>query len=562
LISPTQTLKTLIADEYKRIRASFDEDSYYAIQILIRRLDALSLFLVESESQTEDEINESRAYLNFGWGPLLKLFLKDIDFHKSHYFIETSSKDIEWADSVIFYAGKLAFCNQILEYEKAKMVEITNPKNNEFAFRYKYGNTSFEYFDKLSANFYKEEIIERIIKEEKLANPFNEKEIKEKLKAIIRNPHGKFISYQSTEEIDGYYNEIGHYHILRIQGYDDFDTLDMFGSLEYGKYVSLVEIITGVAFRHTEACIELAKLNPSVDIHNILTYMFLKDDAIKKFSDSLGVQIEEIEQIFSCITLGKDNYEYYLDSPAITPPMYFQVSDNQLICSVAGCMANPFKILNSELKRRYKRDYDIAVTKREERFRNELFEFFQQERIIKIPKEINISFNGMKTDIDAIVYDTATKTLGLFQLKWQDSFTYSMKERFSRISNLFPKANEWIEKMKIWLSNNSEKSILNALQITKYFPQAKEIKEIYIFILARNNINFTGVEKDEQVAWGSWYQVIESHARVGVIFDDPIREMFVKLKIFSPEERMTRDEMPELGKFDIQLGDYRIYYSQ
>lgn len=552
-------LRSAIESDYEKLRATFTSDPAHAIQILIRRLDVVSLFFWNSAHQAEDQVMESRGYFDFGWAPLLKLFLDNHDFEIQSHLIQTFPKDNQWADSVMLHSGRLAFCKQLLEYEKAKALEFTNPAENEFEITYKENQVGIEYFERVSADFFTDQIIERIIEEKKKPEQFTDEEIKTKLREIIKNPYGKFISYATTPEIDEHYNELGRHHVLRIQGYDDFDINDTFGSIEYRKYLDLIEIICGVAIMHTDACIELTKMNSDVDMHDVLTYLYYKDKTIKIYSNYFGLSDEEIEQILSCVTLTKDNYEYHLSIPAAAAPMYFQVSGNQLIRSVRGCLGNPFRFLNNELKRRYKRDYDSAVNNREKRFRTDLFAFLPNERIIKIPREINLSFRGMRTDIDAVAYDTKTKTLGLFQLKWQDPFAHSMKERFSRISNLFPKANEWIEKINIWLSSNDVKTILNSLQITKYAPQAKEVNEICIFVIARNHIHFTGVKTDERVAWGSWYQLIESLTSTKTEFDDQIKEMFVKLKIYAPEQRMLREEMPERQHFEAEIGDYRVY---
>lgn len=555
-------LKSAIEKDYKKLRETFTFDPYYAIQILIRRLDVISMFFWSSSHQSEDQINESRAYFEFGWCSLLKLFLNDHNFDLEHHFIQTFQSDYKWADSVIIQSGKLAFCLQLLEYEKANAIEFDNPKINEFSIKHKDENIGLEYFERVSFDFYCNQVLKRMIDERKANLPFSEDEIKTKLRSIIKNPYGNFISYETTPEIDEYYNELGKQHCLAIHGYDDFDLNDKFGSIEYWKYLDLVETICGVALMHTQACIELTKMNSEVDMHNLLTYMYFKDKTIKIYSNYFGVDDEEIEQILSCLTLSKDNYEYHLDIPATSPPMYFQVSENQLIRSVAGCVGNPFRFLNNELKRKYKKDYDIAVNNREERFRKDLFGFFPHERIIKIPKEINISFGEMRTDIDAVAYDTETKTLGLFQLKWQDPFAHSMKERFSKISNLFPKAHEWIGKIETWLSNNDIKTILNSLQITKFAPQAREINNICVFVIARNHIHFSRVKTDERVAWGSWYQIIESTASIETKLDDPIKEMFVRLKFSAPEHRMNREEMPERQHFEAKIGDYRVSYAK
>jgi hypothetical protein len=470
---------------------------------------------------------------------------------------------ISWADSNIEFSGKIEFCKQLLSYEKAGLIKIISPKENEFTFSYTHEITGIEQFDKMSMDFYKNEIVERIINEKKKAKPFNEEKIKKELRKIIKNPDGKMISYNTTPEIDDYYNQRGHYHILRLQGYDDFDTKDKFGGIEYWKYVDMIELITGVAIMHMEACLELVKMNPKVNLLNTLSYTYFKDKTISLYSNYLGVDENEIEQIFSCITLSKENFDYYLEYPSTPPPMYFQVSDNLIIRSIAGCISNPFSLLNRELKRKFRSDYDKAVNRREDRFRAELFMFFPDERIIKIPREINISFNGIKTDIDAVVFDSKTGTLGIFQLKWQDPFAKDMTERYSRMSNLFPKANEWVSKMKFWATNNTSKTIFNSLQINKQLKGAQEIKEICCFVISRNQMNFTGMEiDDETVAWSSWHQLIESQARIKTDFDDPIREMFVKIKSFSPERRIKTEKLPQAENIEVQIGKIKVYYEK
>lgn len=558
-MTSAEKLKAVIESQRPKIRQSFSGPSYHAIQHIVRRLDVMNQFYPNSNIDSPEKVLETQEFFNFGWANALKPFYADLDLNEFRPFPLIYPEDISWADSAIIFAGKLGFCKQVLDYEKAKLVEIISPKENEFGFRYYNQEIGVEYFDRVSANFFRDEIIERWIEEKKAKKPFDENKIREQVKSIIQNPLGKLISYATTPEIDEYYNEVGHYHMLRLQGYDNFDTKDEFGSIQYWKYIDLIELIIGVAYMHRDACMELVNRNPNVDMHNILSYTYQKDKTIKIYSNYLGVSDEEIENIISCFTLSKDNFEYYLSYPYVQPPIYFQVSNNMIIRSIAGCMGNPIRLLNNELKRKYKRDYDIAVTKREERFRKELFYFFQPDRIVKIPTGINITINDLKTDIDAIVYDTNTKTLGLFQLKWQDPFAHSMQERFSRISNLFPKAQEWIDKVKAWTENNNAKTILNSLQITKYAPQATEINEIFVFVISRNHMHFTGVKTDDSVAWGSWYQVIESVARIKTTFDDPIRAMFVKLKSFSPDQRMTREDVPSRLKLDFKFSDYRVY---
>ena len=160
-----------------------------------------------------------------------------------------------------------------------------------------------------------------------------------------------------------------------------------------------------------------------------------------------------------------------------------------------------------EFKRKYPQDYFKAVNRREKRFKEQLYHFFPQEKIIKIIENIEIKTDKGNTDIDAILYDKEENILALFQLKWQDPFYNSMTERFSRITNLIPKSIEWIDKIVSLLSNNSVKSILKTLKIN---VDVNELDDVFIFVLSREHVNFTNQKLDKRAIWASWYQIFST----------------------------------------------------
>lgn len=556
-------IKEIIKTETLKIKDTFSGPSYHAIQHILRRLDFIMLFYNDAPGKTEQEVEKLREFYNFGWAPALKPFYNDLDINTHEPFPEVYKEAMNWADGIIQFSGHIAFLTQLVEYEKADLIKLSIPKENEISFSYVVEKAGLEYYDQKSRDFFRDKIVERAIEQKKKKDNLNKEEIKIKLREIISNPNGKYISYDTTPEIDEYYKKKGHYFILGLQGYDEFGENDVFGGVEYWKYLDLVETIVGVAIMHTEACLELTKINPKVDLQNLLTYTYFKDKTIEIYKNHFGASQTEIEQIFSCITLNKENFNYYLEYPAASLPMYVQVSDNMLVRLVSGCLGNPFELLNRELKRKFEKDYFEAVNKREERFRNELFHMFPYPNLIKIPKGVDIKIDGRKTDIDAVIFDTKTMTLGLFQLKWQDPYRKSMRERFSRISNLFKKASEWVEKVEYWLTNTDPNNILDTLDLKKYHKGKIHINEVHLFVLSRNNINFTNVDgMDERVAWGTWYQMIESQAIVKSSSDNPIREAFIKLKTLSPENRMKYEKIPEIPSFETMFGKYRIFYDK
>jgi len=561
--SASTYIKEIIENETLKIKDTFSGPSYHAIQHILRRLDFILVFYGSAQGKTEEEVEELREFYQYGWAPALKPFYNDLNINTLEPFPEVYKEAMNWADGIIQFSGHIAFLKQLVEYERANLIKLSLPKENEISFSYVVENAGIEYYDRQSRDFYRDVIVERMIEEKKKESDLNEEEIKAKLREIIRNPNGKYISYDSTPEIDEYYKKKAQLFILRVTEYDVFGEDDVFGGVEYWKYLDVLIAIVGSALMHTEACLELTKINPKVDLQNVLTYTHYKDKTLDIYKAYFGASQTEIEQIFSCLTLNKENFSYYLEYPAASLPMVIQVSENMLVRLIAGCIGNPFELLNRELKRKFATDYFEAVNKREQRFRDQLYNMFAHPNLIKIPKGIEINCNGRKTDIDAVIFDTKTMTLGLFQLKWQDPFRKSMRERFSRISNLFNKASEWVEKVEYWLTNSHIKDIVDTLDLPKYYQGEIHLNEVHIFVLARNNINFTNVDDmDDRVAWGTWYQMLESQARVQSSTDNVIRDAFIKLKTLSPKHRMKNEKIPAIPNFETRFGKYRIYHDK
>jgi len=62
----------------------------------------------------------------------MKLFLSEHNYNISHQLIQTQKIDNDWADAVLLQSGRLAFCKQLLDYEKAGLLKFNNVKENEF----------------------------------------------------------------------------------------------------------------------------------------------------------------------------------------------------------------------------------------------------------------------------------------------------------------------------------------------------------------------------------------------------------------------------------------------
>lgn len=58
------------------------------------------MFFWNSKHLSEEQVNESREFFNFGWAPLMKLLLNDHNFNIPHQFIQNQKRDYDLVGKV------------------------------------------------------------------------------------------------------------------------------------------------------------------------------------------------------------------------------------------------------------------------------------------------------------------------------------------------------------------------------------------------------------------------------------------------------------------------------
>jgi hypothetical protein len=553
LETPESILRLILSNEKERIRASYSGgDVIIALVEIIRSLDCRTYILGHS-SEVKD-INLLEKY-KYGWALPFELFFNQLTPGDVPVF--PSLKDTEdWADSVIQHGGSIQICQQFLDYKTAGLMDLESEAENHFTFSYSTIYTD-EYYDKSSLAFY-HSVTNKMLEDKTIA--MNEKLplIREKLKSIVRLMYGQFISYTATPELDDFYTTFGYLYLMTTQVIDEFDEADRFGDYSYKDYIDIGEYICKSGIMHRDCCMALAeKHSHKVNLRNILSYCFSLERFSSAYSDYLGWPKTKVKDLASCFCLTKENASYHLGSPKPAPPPYFRVGQDMVIQSVFGCLDRPIYFLNRELKRKFPKDYFNAVNNREKRFKQQLYSFFKEgDRFITLQENVYIKTSNSETDIDAVIFDKERKALALFQLKWQDSFYSSMKERFSRISNLIPKSVEWLDKVDHWLKENSKETIANIL---KAGGAADGIDSIYLFVIARNHVHFTDQQLDERAVWGSWYQVVEAFAKMKKPFGfNPIHEFASEMKLLQPSVRREMEEAEEAEDGTFRFASYTV----
>ena len=208
------------------------------------------------------------------------------------------------------------------------------------------------------------------------------------------------------------------------------------------------------------------------------------------------------------LTLTYENKDTHCFTPGdCAAPAFIKVGQGRVIAPIWGCTTDPFRFMLNELKRKYRSDWDNAVNQREKIFKQDIYALFKDSRFLKLERNLSLKIGGLLlTDVDALIIDRFTGVLGLFQLKWQDRFVSSMRQRESKKINFQKTCNQWVERVYQWLAKNSISEVCKLCGLGD--DDAETVNEFRVFVIGRNAAHFSGGGVlDSRAAWGNWYQV-------------------------------------------------------
>ena len=546
MMKSIKLLNKLIQDERAKVKSFLlRKDDFTKKLLLLELTRAIDLFYLATD-KNNDELN---ALYQYGWNEVLSLIFGKFVNSGKYPLIRSTRESWEWANSIIQHCGRVAFCKKIIAFCKANLAYLDCDEDNN-VYVYFTDVRDWEQFDRDSFNWF-QAFVRAYLKDPKI------KELEKKFPKIQRllqfsvdTWRTHFIQYESIPEIDEYYDKLGYLISLPMVGRENFSDNAKFGGIEYKNYCQVLEVIIGIALKHVAFCKALVEKEASTKLENITTIVKERNLLAESVARYMAFDIKDVQQILDCLTLSTENGLHHLSIRQGPPPPFIKLADNLIIQSIAGCQANPYEFLNRELKRRYEKNYFMAVNEREGIFRDQLYYMFPENYFKKIKKAITVKWDNIETDIDAVIFDSDSKTLALFQLKWQDIFGHSLKERYSRITNFYPKTVEWIEKIELWLKSNNQKTILSTLGL----GNENGFDKVLIFVINRNAAFFTGFNPDERVAWATWYQFFRIFSNIPKNMSNKLGILYKIIKKNSPVYK----EPQELGDYKFKLGGYNL----
>ncbi|HVL22652.1 MAG TPA: hypothetical protein VM450_01120, partial [Thermomicrobiales bacterium] len=221
-----------------------------------------------------------------------------------------------------------------------------------------------------------------------------------------------------------------------------------------------------------------------------------------------------------------------------------------------GLTSEPLLFLSRELRRRDAQAYHNVAFLREDVFRQELYALFADRRFVVSPGRIVLRRDkgDVRTDVDAVVFDRKTGTLGLFELKSQDPFARSTAELTRQRDNILY-ANRQIAGALDWLKRHGGDDLLNRVDI----PTAKKfrVQKVFPFVLGRYLAHFDdGPAPDWRAAWATWPGLLRllDGRPLPALGTNPIASLFTRLANDGPPVHGAMDGPPR----EIDLDDARL----
>lgn len=260
-----------------------------------------------------------------------------------------------------------------------------------------------------------------------------------------------------------------------------------------------------------------------------------ESDLVAVLAATLNDSPTAIGQALHHFILDRDNAAYHGGALGQAAPPLTRLDDQHLAWSALGLLGTPYIFLAHELRRRHAEDYHNSAHLREQVFRRDLYHLFGDKRFVLSPGRVELKRgNAARTDIDALIFDRKTGTLGIFELKAQDPFARSVEERQRQRDHFFH-ANRQVSAALEWVQRHGPDDLLSRFgeRTAKQF----RVQKVHAFVLGRYLAHFDdGPEPDRRAAWGTWPQLLQftDHTPFGPNDRNPLTTLFTRLRDTPP----------------------------
>jgi hypothetical protein len=519
-MSPQDRLRQVIDQQQSRLRASVPADRQAAILALIRTVDALPQ---SSGMEAQPDLVTGRRVVDLGANKALQLCLGSAGVDASHESASPGGRWESWAGRYLQECGQLAEAEQVLAHCETGFMRMVDEGDEAFHAWIATKRPPTSWRERADIAWWGSWLVQR-----------HEPELRA-LQSDCR-------STASSDPDDAFYRRLAGVRLEMMAYQLSYPPDAEIGGCTIQIYRDVLCELIAWALRER-------------DRGDVATPQF-EHALIAALASGLALDPSVIGQTVAAFTLDRENAAYHAAVPGVAAAPVVRIDPNHLVWSVHGLTTEPLLFLTRELKRRAAQEYHNAAYLRELVFRQELYALFSDKRFVTSAGRIKLRREGgdVRTDVDALVFDRKSGTLGFFELKSQDPFARSTAELARQRDNVLY-ANRQVSGVLAWLSRNGADALLS--RVDSRTARTFRVQKVYPFVLGRYLAHFSdGPEPDRRAAWGTWPQVLRllDGQPFRATDANPLASLFTRLAKDVPLVRPPADASPR----EIAIGAARL----
>jgi hypothetical protein len=499
------------------------------------------------------------AVMMRGWNAFVALLLPYVGRLKGIPNVESTPELRQSVLSILMALGSATLMRENAEMFRHGMAECSI-EDNVITFRMSDRCSVDHFLDRLEADklrrlqdtMHGENVFREAIRRTKVEN------LDDRIRALVYpwRPGGMvtMTAYDAAPDIDQ------HYFALVAEttrdGIDDAGIHDdtALGSISGKDLRTIVFLITSFYLKHIRFVDVAKKAFPEINYAMSLTIWQPPEELIQSIVSFTDMPKPVVSAAVDMLTVKAGDEAYFQNEVTPFIPMLIKVADNYVLSPVSSMVRNPFHGIRMLHETRDQRASANLQVHRESWMASELYNLFLGGRYVCMEGTTNLRRGrNVVTDIDAAIFDTVSRELGLFQLKWQDFNSNDVAKQRSRARNFVEKVDAWARSVEGWIAEFGEVALMGAIRMR----HATAVTKVRLFAVGRSAARFQSYGFSHQVdgiASATWRQFARLRFEIGPT-ENVLRDRHAAVQAEKSRPvllKPIRQEMP--------LANYRIVF--
>jgi hypothetical protein len=330
-------------------------------------------------------------------------------------------------------------------------------------------------------------------------------------------PHGTMMGYGAREEVDE------HFLLESFTRMQEFRSdAGVHPDVNFGKFTGtdvLTVLVVLLSFFHKHVIFGLLanKRFAEISMRESFTIWGPKEDLLKSVCLATRLPRRRVGAVLNVLSLTPNDVGRLENEATPILPMLIDLGNGIYLKPISSLVKNPLAAFQRICQWRIPSTRNAVSASREAWFREELYSVFGGARYVCVPGNIVLRAGKRRlTDVDAVVFDRTTGELGLFQLKWQDYSTNSVRELRSKAHNLSEEVDTWGNRVIEWVSALKAGEISQALRLK--LRGSERVTSVLLFAVSRSVARTHGYGFPmtcARISAGSWPQFRRIRGQIG-----------------------------------------------